>query len=281
MFCKNIEGYTEYNIDPGVWENRRPGLSAMLRLGNEQEFIKPCIESIINWFDEIVCCLQCSTDRTEDILRDFGSDKIKIHHYPFKSLPNGPGHNRQPRGSVYERAYFYNWCLSKTSCEWISKWDGDMVAHDWLGAVIRDYIVTDQYDVICIPGTNIVYDLKHQSKNKPATANEPRFFRVYFGVYYFTGRMCEDLHHPEFRRGAGFGQNSKTVDGSRCIKLNRHGYLHFKHAKSDAAASMAWPENWQNVPHFQRIYKYTEPGKPYAGEIPEPLQHLMGNYARS
>ena len=281
LYVQNIEGYAQYDIDLGTWENRRPGLSAMLRLGNEEEFIGPCVESIIDWFDEIVCCLQCSTDRTEDILRDFGSDKIRIHHYPFKSLPNGPGHNRQPRGSVYERAYFYNWCLAKTKREWVAKWDGDMVAHDWLGPVIKAHMASGDCDVICFAGTNIVHGLRHVSRNKPATANEPRVFRVYPGVYYFTGKMCEDLCHPEFRRGAGFGQGGAAADGSRCVKLDRHGYLHFKHAKAEDAAIKAWPENWMQVPHFQRIYAYAEPGREYAGEIPEPLQHMMGRHAGS
>jgi len=97
---QNIEGYTEYNVDPQAWVNRKPGISALLRLANEEDFIRPCIESILPIFDEIVCTLQCSTDSTEQILRSFNDPKIKIYHYPFESIPNGPGHGEQPKSSV-------------------------------------------------------------------------------------------------------------------------------------------------------------------------------------
>lgn len=275
LYLKNREGLEEFNIPYNSWMCRKPGLSAMMRLGNEEEFIRPCIESIIDWFDEIVCTLQNSTDKTEEILRSFGSDKIKIYHYPFDSVPNGPGHDEQPRGSVHERAYFYNWSLSKTRYQWVSKWDGDMVAMDGFGEWVHELIAERRHEVICCAGINIVKDLKHKSSVKPWTANEPRFFQVYPGVFYFTGRMCEDIHHPSFKNGAGFGEKFDVTPGDRVHRMGRHGYLHFKHAKTDAAATMAWPQKWKSMPHFQKIYEYGQPGEKYKGEVPKALRGVM------
>lgn len=270
--CQNIEGDETFNINPNSWVKRKPGLSAMLRLGNEQEWIQPCIESIYDWFDEIVCTLQCSTDDTYDILKEFGSKKLKIYQYPFKSHPNGVGHDKYPKNSIYERAYFYNWSLSRTTCEWVSKWDGDMVAHDWLGTKVKEIIAQNRFEVICVAGTNIVHGLKHKSKIKPATANEPRFFKVFPGVYYFSGKMCEDISHPSFKRGQGFGDGKEVEIGEKVCKIKKHGYLHFKHAKCLESASMAWPKEWKNMEHFQRINKYEVPGELYKGEVPKALK---------
>jgi len=270
----NIEGIKEYNIDPKSWDNRKPGLSAMVRLRNEEEFIKPCIDSIIEWFDEIVCTLQCSTDATEDILKSFNSNKIKIYRYPFMSIPNGPCHAKQKRNSIFERAYFYNWSLSLTTRQWVSKWDGDMVAHDWLGDEVHKLINADKYDIICVGGINLVGDMKYISKMKAKAANEPRFFRIMPNVYYFTDSMCEDIHHPKYRRGMGFS-NSLIKDGHRTFKINDPGYLHFKWVKTIESAIMAWPQNWKEIEHFKSIYDYRQPGRRYKGPIPVALKGVM------
>lgn len=259
---ENIERFTEYNIPERYWENRKPGLSALLRLANEEEWIRPCIESIIDWHDEIICCLQCSEDRTEEILQSFDSDKISIYKYPFKSVPNGPEHEYQPQGSVYERAYFYNWCLSKTQYDWIDKWDGDMVAHDWLGSVVKELIGTGDYDLIGFNGINIVHDLVHTSKSKLLTDTELRVFKMVPGACFWTKHYCEKLYYPD-----------QVKD--RIFKTEKPGYLHFKHAKKDSAVLAAWPDNWKDIPHFQKIYMRYKPGEVYEGEIPEPLKGII------
>ena len=80
----NREGIEEFNIDPDAWKNRKPGLSAFVRLANEDEWVGYAIKSILPWVDEVICGLQLSTDKTEDILKSFHSPKIKIYHYPFE-----------------------------------------------------------------------------------------------------------------------------------------------------------------------------------------------------
>jgi hypothetical protein len=253
LYRENIEGMTEWNI-PEVRE-RVPGMSAMLRLKNEAEFIRPCVLSILDLFDEVVCCLQNSTDGTEAILQQINSPKIKIYNYPFDSLPNGPGHGKQPRGSVYERAYFYNWCLAKTTRAWVSKWDGDMVALPWINNITA---LTAGSDAIKIPGTNIVgMNPWFMSKYQPETPIDIRFFRVGEGVHYESGMRSERLVLP---------------DNYYVLGIPHSGYLHFKFCKSEDSQRAAWPENWRDVDHFQRICDRAEPGAPYVWEIPPEME---------
>lgn len=250
FYEKNIEGIAEYNIPDVI--HRRPGVSAMLRLANEARFIAQSVLSILDLVDEVVCCLQNSTDHTEDILRMIDSDKIRVFHYPFESIPNGPGHDRQVLGSVNERAYFYNWCLSKTRHRWVSKWDGDMVALPSLADALPAAMAT--HDAIKFPGVEMV-SMDRISKTHPQAASDVRFFRATSETYYQTGRFSEVLHLPE---------------SYQVYELPAQ-YLHFKWCKPTDAITKAWPDNWRNVYHFQQLEKRREPGEVYAGPIPEVL----------
>lgn len=255
---ENKEGYPAFNIDPDAWKNRKPGLSAFVRLANEEEWVGAALRSILPWCDEIVCTLQCSTDGTEKELRSIESDKIWVYHYPFQAWPNGPGHDKQPLDSVHNNAYFYNWSMSLTHCEWVVKWDGDMVAMDWLpGAFQR--LVDKGADVIRLRGTNLVSDLAHMSKDQPfIEEGEPRFFRLVPGVYYGNGSCSEKLTFPS-------SWKMTTVESP--------SYLHFKWAKE--SRYQGWPENWEENSHFKRIAKRAELGEPYNGEVPEVLRGVM------
>ena len=90
LHYENREGYQEYNILRDYYSGRKPGLSAMLRLKNEEEWIRPCLLSIQGWFEELAVFLQNSTDRTEAIIREMNLPQVRIYHYPFDSFPNGP-----------------------------------------------------------------------------------------------------------------------------------------------------------------------------------------------
>ena len=52
MKINNSENMYEYNIH--IDTNRKKGISAMMRVGNEEEFIKASILSTIDFFDEII-----------------------------------------------------------------------------------------------------------------------------------------------------------------------------------------------------------------------------------
>ncbi len=128
---KNSEGFFNFNfILRDTW--RRDGVSAILRVKNEEDKIYYCLHSIIRFFNEIILVDNNSDDRTLDIVREFKTredqdDKIKIYFYPFRVARCGPEHFRTPEDSVCNLAYYYNWTLSKCSFKYVCKWDGDMV----------------------------------------------------------------------------------------------------------------------------------------------------------
>lgn len=256
FYPSNVEGLTEYDIGPGWCEGRKPGFSAMIRLKDDAEWIEKSVESVYGGFDEIVICLQGDqTDGTDEIVRGLPDpqDKIRVYEFPFDSIPNGPGHDQQARGSVHERAYFYNWCLSKTTRKIVSKWDGDMVAFDWLlDTVRRDMKGTN---AVSFKGWDIVGPRKrHVSLRKRHTANEVRFWRVTPDTYFYTGKYCEVLRKP-----------------SPVLEWPQVGYLHFKWAKDFRSATKAWPSGWEKHEHFRRIYaRYVDKRSMtlYNGEVP-------------
>ena len=119
MILQNTERLADYDIRPDWAEGRRPGLAACVRLKDEADWAVPSLNSIAPWCDEIVIALQGEqSDGTDVLVEDWanGRPQARVVRYPFDSLPNGPGHGDQPVGSVFERAYFYNWTLAQTRC---------------------------------------------------------------------------------------------------------------------------------------------------------------------
>lgn len=254
MIRENIEGQAAWNVPPDP--PRRPGLTALLRVKDEAEWILPSLESLGGLADEIVIALQGGqSDGTDRLVAAWaaGRPEVRVLHYPFDSLPNGPGHDTQPRGSLYERAYFYNWCLAQAGREHVLKWDGDMVALDWLLPEVRRQISAGR-PVQRISGVEIAgLAPLRVSARAPETACEIRVFPA-AGWWFETGSHCERLNRQE----PGF-------------RLIRPGFLHFKWVKAPSSAAKAWPADWEAVPHFQDLVARGEPGRRYRGEMPAVL----------
>ena len=236
---------------------RTPGLSAMLRVKNEEEFLPFCLESINDWFDEIIIVDQNSHDDTVEIAKTFADmRKTKIYKYTFDSRPNGSGFDKQPY-DVYNRAFFYNWCLEKTTKQWVCKWDGDMVAMDGLGELVRQIIRVDAPGAIAIRGVDIVkwQDEKFFIGREKTTSSEKRFFKVQEGKkYWSTGLYSEKLD-----------LNCMTAD------IVNPAFLHFKWCKPLEKATQAWPIDWQKDRHFNRILERRYVIGEYEGRIPSCL----------
>lgn len=270
LYPENIEGLAEWSIRPAFWEGRRPGLSAMLRVKNEAEFLEASVASILDWHDEI--CIFVQGEQEDDTWRvacgllsagDPGC-KVKVFHYPFESVHNGPGHHLQPRGSVHERAWFYNWCLAQTSCEFVSKWDGDMVAHDWLGGRVREAM--SRHAGVYFAGLDLVgADMAHESARR-MTASELRVFRVTPSTFYFTHLHCEHI-------AATALEDHKIEDVER---IREPAFLHLKWCKASLRHSgVGWPEDWETAdPYYRQIREAKAAARPYRGPWPKALQAL-------
>jgi glycosyltransferase involved in cell wall biosynthesis len=104
----------------------------MLRIKNEEMNIRTVLSSIKFLFEEIVIVDNGSTDHTMKVIEEFVkeedlSDKVRIFSYPFEVAKCGDQNFETNEFSVHSLAYYYNWTLSKCTCKYIWKWDGDMV----------------------------------------------------------------------------------------------------------------------------------------------------------
>lgn len=229
--------------------SRTPGLSAMLRVKDEAEYMSFALRSIYPWVDEIVIAVQGrQSDNTWQIAQAWGElDKVSVYHFPHESYPNGPGHDNQPKG-VHERSYFYNWVLDKTTRTHAMKWDGDMVALDHISKEIKgkDYVRFEGAEIVSLNPMRV-------SASHPVANIETRIFPV-GRCRYVTGTHCEVLD----------GQPSRTDQ----YTIRGPAYLHFKWCKSMESITNAWPEGWESIDHFRRIRERGKPGRLYSGPMP-------------
>lgn len=116
--------------------NRQPGVSGMLRVRNDEEFIMRCIESCIPALDELVIVYNDCTDNSPQVIemaRQRYPDKIKVFPYTphiyawnlsedeFNMVMNGqiPAENTL--------AGYYNYALAHTTKEYVMKIDADQI----------------------------------------------------------------------------------------------------------------------------------------------------------
>lgn len=96
------------------------GLSFLLRVKNEGDYLKNNINSIIDIADEIIIVDNQSTDNSHQLYKEWlNNPKIKIFYYNLE-INNTTFKN--------ELVSFYNWGLSKVSKTNVIKWDGDFIA---------------------------------------------------------------------------------------------------------------------------------------------------------
>ena len=111
---------------------KEKGISAMLRVKNEEYNIKRVLLDCLKVFDEIIVIDNNSSDKTLSIVADVQLDtpkaagKIKVYSYPFDVARCGLDNYLCSEDSVHSLAYFYNFCLSKCQFSHVFKWDGDM-----------------------------------------------------------------------------------------------------------------------------------------------------------
>lgn len=262
MHLKNVEAAEAYFISEDWHSIRKPGIAAMLRVKDEEEFIKPCLVSIKDFFDEIVIALNCCTDNTPKIIAELNLPQVRVLEYPFTLHHNGPGHNHIPENSLHDNAYFYNWVMSKTHFQHVCKWDGDMIALPGLNSRLRKKI--QENNIVHISEVTIAgEELAYLSREAPPTS-EPRFFRVDEDTFYKQGEICEYFTHT-YRE--------------KVCRIDEPLFLHFKHAKSVASATKIWPDNWEELEIFQKLHERRVKGAVYRGVYPTALQEKIFNRA--
>lgn len=106
------------------------GISLIIRAKNEEKNVRLCIESVINYVDEIIFVDNGSQDQTYQIALALSSkySKIKVYQYNIRVNKVGSEHlqalNNKDKNTL---ATFYNWCLSKSTKKIVFKWDADFI----------------------------------------------------------------------------------------------------------------------------------------------------------
>lgn len=128
---KNLEWIEEYNINVKSFdiENKKYWISGIARLYNSWEFLEEVIESVIDLYDEIILVNNNSSDDTKEIclkLLEKYPEKIIYKEYPFKlATVMTKEHMELAGNSIYSLSYYYNWCFSQASYQFVSKIDDD------------------------------------------------------------------------------------------------------------------------------------------------------------
>ena len=185
MYLKNREGEHDFDIPKDWYQHREPGISGLLRVYNEEEWIGPCIESMLPFVDELIITYEC-TDRTKKIIDSFNSKKIKAYEYPFYI---GEVDGTSNPDSVHDRAYYSNWSLSLTKYQIVGKWDADMIMLNKFYKC-RDMVLN--LNLTRLRGYNIVnLDPLLLSKTEPIFHDEPRFYKINKYMYFVQAADSE------------------------------------------------------------------------------------------
>lgn len=112
--------------------NKKPGISAIVRLSNEEEYALASLESIEPFVDEIVIVINQCTDRTPEIVAGFAARnprRVRAFHYLPRVAPLGSReHQTTSPASPHSFVHYCNFALSRSSFLVRFIWDGDQIA---------------------------------------------------------------------------------------------------------------------------------------------------------
>ena len=177
---KNIENNPDYFYFRDSFKPKK-GISAMLRVKNEEKNIKNVLLGIVKVFDEIILVDNNSLDNTLLKVQELIDNneefrkKIKVYNYPFDIAKCGTENFNTHPSSLNSLCYFYNYSLSKCNFRHVMKWDGDMLLPSFMRDDFRSFIET------LIENKNSVIGLPKGLK----------VFRGFDGNYYFRPNSFE------------------------------------------------------------------------------------------
>ena len=190
---------------------RKPGISAYMRIKNEEQFVRLAILSHLDYYDEIIACYNGCTDNTESILHELANQhpqKIKVFHYLPKVHPILTAeHANTPADSLHSMANYYNYALSKTTYSVATKLDADHLA---IGgklapaiAAIRADIKANKTKTYYFSGLNLMHDSHGAigvNLDGLFSGNEDIVYHpVNPNVFYRQRPRCESINKPYLR----------------------------------------------------------------------------------
>lgn len=121
-----------------VYKNKhlKKGVSGLMRVRNEADFVGASIDSCINALDELIIVYNDCTDTTPQIVKEKAReypDKIKVYEYPYKVYGVNLSKEEydyiisQPLDSPHRLCNYYNFALSKVNYRNAVKIDADQI----------------------------------------------------------------------------------------------------------------------------------------------------------
>jgi len=250
---KNIERLEDFYYAADMSKDRVPGISAICRCKNEQEFIIPSLLSVKDFFDEIIIVFNNSTDYSEELVRKLNLPNVKIFQYPFDIVPAGPDNPNISPHSIHSIVHYTNFCISKSNREWIHRMDLDTIAFPSFSN-IKEIIKSDIYNSIEERHLDLVGINCDQLGSQEMCSFEKRLIRIRDNVRYILSpnNYAEQAYCP----GLAYKVDEPTFCHMRWCLSNPGKY---------------WKQGWQNDPHFKAILERHAPVKKYEGELPQVL----------
>lgn len=117
------------DFDP---RRRAPGISAIVRLKNEAQFVAQSVTSILPFADDVVITFNDCTDATPEIVADLARrhpEQIRAYEYVPHVFPSGSDEQRTlPPDHINSFVFYNNFALSRARRRVCFLWDGDQVA---------------------------------------------------------------------------------------------------------------------------------------------------------
>ena len=205
----NTESIKEYHFALQA-EGKKPGITAMIRVKNEESNIADCIASVIPCVDEVLVIDNGSTDATVSrvqglLQRAEFRKRIRLLSYPFSVARCGSEHAETHEQSVHSLSYYYNWCLSHCNTSHVIKWDADMRVINEISAQLgfSDFLESLKLSHAKAVGSFPVQTIYLDKSGQPVTTSddihtELRFFPNTPSIYFAKGDKWEYLQHPRF-----------------------------------------------------------------------------------
>lgn len=233
-----------------AWSGQKQ-VSAMIRVKDEEEFLYPAVQSIVDYVDEIVLIDNGSTDRTPSIMESLRREyphKVACYQYNYEVRRQGwegwEALRSEGSSSPHLSASFYNWCLRQCTKPYVLKWDGDMIATEAFSESMETWRKSHKA-FMTFTGVNVHPDGQHLIASKSTDWKELvsslRLSAIPSWVTSLTYTYPEPRVFPRFRAkfdmGNKFTQRLCTPVSNglrashRCHKVEEVCYLHLKFCK--------------------------------------------------
>lgn len=125
-----------FEFKPPKADALKPGVSGLMRVKNDGEFIEACIESCLPALDELIIVYNDCSDNSESIIRKCAAkypQKIRAYGYPVHILANDLTESEfqyvvsLPENSPHLLCNYYNFALSKANYSHAVKIDADQL----------------------------------------------------------------------------------------------------------------------------------------------------------